>query len=99
PILTHTAFEKGIPAGIPAGVIVVHKVGMMYGVENDSAYVTNGRIAYVLTVAVNGPDETTGWSVIAQVSQRIWQYEASRPDYVAPVIATPVPPRWPDRRH
>ena len=99
PILTPTAFEKGIPAGIPAGVIVVHKVGMMYGVENDSAYVTNGRIAYALTVAVNGPDEATGWSVIAQVSQRIWQYEASRPDYVAPVIATPVPPRWPDRRH
>lgn len=99
PILTHTAFEQGIPAGVPGGVTVVHKVGSMYGVENDSAYVTNGRISYVLTVAVNGPDEATGWSVIAQVSQRIWQYEASRPDYVSAVTASPVPPVWPDRRH
>lgn len=99
PILSHTAFEQGIPAGLPGGVTVVHKVGDMYGVENDSAYVTNGRISYVLTVAVEGPDEATGWSVIAQLSQRIWQYETGRPDYVVAVSATPASPVWPDRRH
>lgn len=98
PILTHTAFEQGIPAGVPGGVTVVHKVGSMYGVENDSAYVTNGHTAYVLTVSVSGPDEGTGWSVIAQISQRIWQYETSRPDFVAPVSVSPPSPRWPDRR-
>ena len=99
PILSHTAFEQGIPAGLPGGVTVVHKVGTMYGVENDSAYVTNGRISYVLTVAVSGPDEATGWSVIARISQRIWQHEAARPDFVAPVSGSPRPPVWPDRRH
>jgi beta-lactamase class A len=99
PILTNTAFEQGIPAGLPGGVSAAHKVGTMYGVENDSAYVSNGKISYVLTVAVSGPDEATGWSIIAQVSQRIWQYESSRPDFVAPVSVSPAPPTWPDRRH
>jgi len=99
PILTHTASEQGIPPGVPAGVAVVHKVGSMYGTENDSGYVTDGRIAYVLSVAVDGPDEVSGFSVIARVSARIWQYERSRPDYVAPIIASPAPPVWPDRHH
>ena len=98
-ILTQTAFEQGIPAGLPVGVMVVHKVGDMNGVENDAAYVTNGHISYVLAVAVQGPDEATGWSVIGQLSQRIWQYETGRPDYVVAVSATPAPPVWPDRRH
>jgi len=67
-------------------------VGTMYGTENDSAYIVNGRTAYVLSVAVDGVDETLGWSLIAQVSARIWQYESSRPDFAAPVVATPVAP-------
>lgn len=101
PILTHTAFEQGIPAGVPGGVTVVHKIGSMYGVENDSAYVSNGRISYVLAVAVSGPDEATGWSLIAQISQRVWQHETSRPDFVSTPATTPSPsaPLWPDRRH
>lgn len=101
PILTHTAFGQGIPAGVPGGVSVVHKIGSMYGVENDSAYVSNGRISYVLTVAVSGPDEATGWSVIGQISQRVWQHETSRPDFVSTAATTPSPsaPLWPDRRH
>jgi beta-lactamase class A len=99
PLLTHTMYEQGIPAGVPGGVTVVHKIGTMYGTENDSAYVTNGKITYVLSVAVDGRDEASGWRVIAQISSRIWQYEASRPGFIAPVIATPGPPLWPDRRH
>jgi beta-lactamase class A len=100
PILTHTAYEQGIPAGVPGNVRVVHKVGTMYGTENDSAYVTNGRITYVLSVAIDGPDEATGWRLIAQISSRIWQYEASRrTDFVAPIAASPAAPLWPDRRH
>jgi hypothetical protein len=71
----------------------------MFGSENDSAYVTNGRVTYVLSVAVDGTDEATGWAVIARISARIWAYEVGRPDFVAPVIASPAPPAWPDRRH
>ena len=43
PVLTHTANERGIPAGLPAAAMVVHKVGTMYGTENDSAYVVRWR--------------------------------------------------------
>ncbi|TMG29593.1 MAG: serine hydrolase, partial [Chloroflexi bacterium] len=99
PILTHTAFEQGIPAGMPGGVAVVHKVGSLNGTENDSAYVTDGRVSYVLAVAVEGPDEVTGFSLIAQVSARVFQYERGRPSFVVPVIASPASPAWPDRRH
>src|SRR5438309_4210868 len=99
PILTHTAFEQGIPAGMPGGVAVVHKVGSLNGTENDSAYVTDGRVSYVLAVAVEAPDEVTGFSLIAQVSARVFQYERGRPSFVVPVIASPAAPAWPDRRH
>ncbi len=110
PVLTHTANEEGIPAGLLSSAAlstpgaaktatVVHKVGTMYGTENDSAYVVNGRTSYVLSVAVDGIDEAPGWSLIARISARIWQYEASRPDFVAPVDVTPVAPAPRSNRH
>ena len=99
PLLTHTASEQGIPAGIPAGVTVSHKVGTYTGSENDSAYVSSGSISYVLSVAIDSTDEAAGWNTIAQISARIWRYEAGRPAYVTVVSATPAPPLWPDRRH
>jgi beta-lactamase class A len=91
PVLTHTANEDGIPSGLPASATVVHKVGTMYGTENDAAYIVDGPITYVLSVSVDGLDEAAGWSLIAQISARIWQYELSRPAFVASVVATPVP--------
>ena len=100
PLLTHTASEQGIPAGVPGSVTVVHKVGTLSGSENDSAHVISGRLTYVLSVAIDGTDEATGWTTIAQISSRIWRYESSRPDYVVVAAsAEPAAPIWPDRRH
>jgi beta-lactamase class A len=99
PLLTRTANEQGIPAGLPASAMVVHKVGTFSGTENDSAYIVNGPTAYVLSVAVDGIEETAGWSLIAQISARIWQYESSRPDYVAPMAAMPVASPARQNRH
>jgi beta-lactamase class A len=98
PVLTHTVNEQGISAGLPGTATVVHKVGTMYGTENDSGYIVNGSIAYVLSVSVNGVDEATGWPVIAQISKRVWQYEVGRPQFVVPVIP-PEAPRQPDNRY
>ena len=89
PLLTHTQNESGIPAGLPASATVVHKVGTLDGTENDSAYIVSGRASYVLSVALEGIDENLGWSLIAQISARIWQYESSRPDYVVAAVPTP----------
>jgi beta-lactamase class A len=98
PILTHTAEEAGIAAGMPASATVVHKTGDMYGTENDAAYVASGSVRYVLVVSVTGPDEATGWTVVQRLSARVWQYEAGRPDYPAPIIAPPAP-KLRDARH
>ena len=77
PLLTHTAYEQGIPAGVPAGTTVVHKVGFIDGYLNDSALVTSGpKGPYVLAICTHG--STDGWGVLAQVSRAVWSYEASR---------------------
>ena len=91
PILTHTASESGIPAGLPATATVVHKTGDMYATQEDAAYVINGHVRYVLAVAVAGLDEANGWNLIQRISARVWRYEASRPDYPTRVIVTPAP--------
>jgi beta-lactamase class A len=79
PILTHTAYEKGIPAGVPAGTTVVHKIGIVDGIVNDAALVQKGpKGAYVLTVCTDGRGGDPGWKVLADISRAVWQYEATR---------------------
>jgi beta-lactamase class A len=74
PLLTDTAYEDGIPAGVPSGTTVVHKIGILDGEVNDAALVLNGpRGSYVLTVCTDGAD----WSVIADVARAVSQFEAS----------------------
>lgn len=78
PLLTHTSFESGIPAGVQANATVVHKVGMLDSVVNDAAIVLNGpRGAYVLTVMTDGPGGDAGWALVAQVSGVVWRFELS----------------------
>ena len=74
-------------------------MGTLDGTENDSGYVVSGRTSYVLSAAVEGVDENLGWSLIAQISARIWQYESARLDFVTPVVATPVAPSPRLNRH
>jgi beta-lactamase class A len=74
PLLTDTAYEDGIPAGVPSGTTVVHKIGILDSAVNDAALVLNGpRGAYVLTVCTDGGT----WSTIADVSRAVSQFEAS----------------------
>jgi beta-lactamase class A len=79
PILTRTSFEQGIPAGVPSGTTVVHKIGILGGQVNDAALVQKGpRGAYVLTIATTGRGGDAGWKVLAEISRAVWQYEATR---------------------
>src|SRR5215471_2299412 len=79
PILTHTSYEDGIPAGVPSGTTVVHKIGVLDTVVNDAALVPRGpHGAYVLTICTQGQGGDAGWKLLADISHTVWQFEAAR---------------------
>jgi beta-lactamase class A len=79
PLLTHTAYEGGIPAGVPSTATVAHKIGEIDAVVNDAALVQNGASGpYVLVVCTDGLGGDDGYALIAKVSQAVWQFEAAR---------------------
>lgn len=79
PLLTHTSYESGIPAGVGSGATVVHKIGIIDSMVNDAALVQGGpRGNYVLVVMTDGPGGDAGWSLVASISRVVWQYEAAR---------------------
>jgi beta-lactamase class A len=79
PMLTQTSFERGIPAGVPAGTTVVHKIGELDDVVNDAALVQQGpRGPYVLVVCTEGVGGDAGWKLVADVSRAVWQFESTR---------------------
>jgi beta-lactamase class A len=74
PLLTDTAYEDGIPAGVPAGTTVVHKIGDLDNELNDAALVEQGpRGPYVLTICTDG----ASWSLIASVAHAVAQFESA----------------------
>jgi beta-lactamase class A len=79
PLLTETRTESGVPAGLPGGVVVVHKTGTIDLVDNDAALVTSGPDgAYLVVVMTDGLGGDAGWQLIATISAQVWQFEASR---------------------
>jgi beta-lactamase class A len=82
PVLTGTRTEAGIPAGVPGGVVVVHKTGTIDLVDNDAALVTSGPDGpYLLVVMTDGLGGAEGWQLIATISSDVWQFESTRPLY------------------
>jgi beta-lactamase class A len=79
PLLTHTSFEDGIPAGVPDGTTVVHKIGELDDEVNDAALVQSGpRGSYILAVCTSGLGGDPGWKLVADISRAVWQFEATR---------------------
>jgi beta-lactamase class A len=82
PVLTGTRTEAGVPAGVPGGVVVVHKTGTIDLVDNDAALVTSGPDGpYLLVVMTDGLGGAAGWQLIAAISSDVWQFEMARPLY------------------
>jgi beta-lactamase class A len=79
PLLTGTATEGGVPAGVGPGATVVHKTGNLDQEVNDAALVQAGNKAYVLTVMTDGLGGSEGFQLIASISAEIQQFEESRP--------------------
>jgi len=79
PLLVGTATEAGIPAGVAAQSVVVHKTGALDAEENDAALVQSGpNGAYVLTVMTDGLGGDAGWQTIASISSEAWSFEMAR---------------------
>jgi beta-lactamase class A len=79
PLLTHTSYEDGVPAGVPSGTTVVHKIGILDNEVNDAALVPKGpHGAYVLAICTEGPGGDAGWKLVADISHTVWQFEAAR---------------------
>jgi beta-lactamase class A len=82
PVLTGTRTEAGVPAGVPGGVVVVHKTGTIDLVDNDAALVTSGPDGpFVLAVMTDGLGGAAAWQLIATIAADVWQFEAERPLY------------------
>jgi beta-lactamase class A len=75
PLLTRTAFEQGIPAGVPGSARVVHKVGWIDSTLNDAALVTAPGASYVLAITTDGLGGDSGWALVARISAVVWKYE------------------------
>ena len=79
PLLTGTATEAGIPAGVASRSTVVHKAGALDLVENDAALVISGpNGAYILTVMTDNLGGDAGWQLIASISSTVWSFETAR---------------------
>lgn len=79
PVLTGTATEAGVPAGVAGKSTVVHKTGQIDQVVNDAALVTAGpNGAYVLVVMTDGIGGDAAWQLISSVSSDVWTFEAAR---------------------
>jgi beta-lactamase class A len=79
PLLTGTATEGGVPAGVGAGATVVHKTGNLDQEVNDAALVKAGNKSYVLAVMTDGLGGSDGWQLIASIAAEVQQFEEARP--------------------
>jgi beta-lactamase class A len=75
-------FNKGIPAGVPAGVRVAHKTGEITAIYHDAAIVyPPGRGPYVLVVLTKGyAGPTQAYALMADVSGLVYRWAVRRPD-------------------
>ena len=76
-ILEQQKFNEGIPAGLPAGILVAHKTGEITKIHHDAAIVYAKR-PYVLVILVRGLAQIKDSSALmAAISREL--YQASQP--------------------
>jgi beta-lactamase class A len=78
--LSHTAFNDRIPAGLPAGIVVAHKIGTQVNVENDVALVQMPGRPYVLSIFAKDVTEANAVPVEQAISRTVYQYEQQAKD-------------------
>lgn len=70
-----TDFEDRLPALLPDGVTVYHKIGNEIAVMHDVGLVTDGKATYYIGVFTNDiTDEDEAKKIIAEVSKLVYDY-------------------------
>jgi beta-lactamase class A len=73
--LSHTDFNDRIPAGLPAGIQVAHKIGNQVHVINDAGIVFLPGRPYVLSIFTADVDEDRAVAVEQDISRTVYDYE------------------------
>lgn len=78
--LTETAFEDRIPAGIPDGVRVAHKIGTDIGTFSDAGIVfapPSGGPAggFVLVIMSKNARESEAKEILPKLTEAVWEFE------------------------
>jgi beta-lactamase class A len=79
-LLSQTSFVKGLPAGVPAGIVVAHKTASLSGQEpmpdqhHDCGIIYYPNSPYLLCVMTRGMTQEESDSFIANLSQATYQY-------------------------
>ena len=71
--LTNTINEDRLPAGVPSGVVVVHKFGSEEGVVNDCGIIM-AKKTYVVCVLSTGINAGEAEIALPKISRVIWEW-------------------------
>lgn len=72
--LTKTAFEDRIPAGVPEGVKVSHKIGNEIGVFSDGGIVFGER-PFILVIMSKNALEREAKTALPAITKVVWEFE------------------------
>jgi len=70
--LTGTIWEDRIPAGIPSGVKVAHKIGTEIGVISDAGIIFSQK-PFILTILTQDADEIEAKKLLPEITAKIYQ--------------------------
>lgn len=72
--LTDTEFEDRIPAGIPEGVRVAHKIGTELGSFSDAGIIFSQK-PFILVIISKNARESEANQVLPKITEAIWKFE------------------------
>ncbi len=74
--LTKTAYENWLPAGLPQGIKIVHKIGKDQGTFSDGGIIFSSK-PYVLVVTSKEAREDEANEILPAISRSVWEWESS----------------------
>ena len=76
-LLTKTAFEDRLPAGLPRKVRVAHKIGTEIGSFSDAGIVFAER-PFILVIMSKAARESEALKVLPEIAKVVWEFENNR---------------------